>query len=228
MKEETFVISLGGSLIIPDNLDVEFLKDFRKLILSHVEQGKKFAIITGGGKLCRRYNEAASKISSLSNTELDWLGIYSTRFNAEFIRLIFGEKYTEKEIIINPTLPVNFTKSIIIGSGWEPGNSTDLDAVLVAKTIGAKRVINLSNIDHVYDSDPKVNPNAKKIDKISWVDYRKVIPSEWRPGLNSPFDPVASREAEESGIEVVIMNGKPIENLENCLDGKNFQGTVIS
>jgi len=228
MKEETIVISLGGSLIIPDNLDIDFLVSFKKLILSQVEQGKKFAIITGGGKLCRRYNEAASKISKLSSDELDWLGIYSTRFNAEFIRLILGDEYCEKEIIINPTLPINFNKSIVIGAGWEPGNSTDLDAILVAKLVGAKRVINMSNIDHVYDSDPKKNPQAKWFDKISWSDYRKLIPSVWKPGLNSPFDPVASKTAEEAGIEVVIMNGKPIENLEECLNGEAFQGTVIS
>ena len=225
--EETIVISLGGSLIIPDNLDVEFLKSFKQLILSEIEKGKRFAIVTGGGKLCRRYNEAALQISPLSNEELDWLGIYSTRLNAEFVRLIFGKSLTEDEIIMNPTLPINFTKKIIVGGGWEPGNSTDLDAVIIAKQIGARKVINLSNIDNVYDSDPKKNPNAKKIDKISWAEYRKLIPSEWTPGLNSPFDPVASKEAEESGLAVVIMNGKPIENLENCLAGKEFQGTVI-
>jgi uridylate kinase len=115
-----------------------------------------------------------------------------------------------------------------LGGGWKPGNSTDLCAVSIAKTIGAKKVINLSNIDHVYDSDPKKNPNAKKIEKMSWVDYRKLIPSEWNPGLNSPFDPIASKLAEEGEIEVVIMNGKPIENFRKCLNGEEFQGTTIS
>jgi uridylate kinase len=98
---------------------------------------------------------------------------------------------------------------------------------LVAKNVGAKKIINLSNIDYVYDSDPKINPNAKKIKKISWVEYRKLIPVEWNPGLNSPFDPIASKMAEEEGMEVVIMNGKPIENFIRCLDGKKFLGTVI-
>ena len=225
--EEIIVISLGGSLIIPDQIDTDFLKDFKALILSHVAQGKRFILITGGGKLCRRYNEAAYTIAQLSNVELDWLGIHSTRFNAQFVRLIFGEQYAEQEIIINPTLPINFNKSIMIGAGWEPGNSTDLDAVLIAKNFGAKKVINLSNIDSVYDSDPKKNPNAKKIEEISWSEYRKLIPSEWNPGLNSPFDPIASKEAEEARIEVIIMNGKPVDNLAKCLNGEKFLGTVI-
>ncbi len=226
--EETIVISLGGSLIVPEGIDIEFLKSFKNLIISHVEKGKKFVIITGGGKTCRNYQEAAKETSQLSNHNLDWLGIYSTRFNAEFLRLILGEEYTEKEIIINPTLPVNFTKTIVVGAGFEPGNSTDLDAILIAKNLGAKKIINLSNTDYVYDSDPKTNPNAKKIEEISWKDYRTLIPKEWNPGLNSPFDPIASEMAEENGISVMIINGKPIGNLAKYLNGEKFMGTIIS
>ena len=84
------------------------------------------------------------------------------------------------------------------------------------------------NADYVYDSDPKINPNAKKIEKISWANYRKLIPNEWNPGLNSPFDPIASKMAEETGVQVIIMNGKPIDNFEKCLNGESFLGTVIS
>ena len=228
MEKETIVISLGGSLIVPDQIDVDFLKSFKDLILTQIKNGKKFVIITGGGKLCRRYNVAASEVSKLSNNELDWLGIYSTRFHAEFLRFILGEENVEEKIILDPSLPVDFNKKIIIGGGWKPGNSTDLCAVSIAKVVGAKKVINLSNTDYVYDSDPKINPNAQKIEKISWADYRKLIPNEWNPGLNSPFDPIASKMAEETGVQVIIMNGKPIDNFEKCLNGESFLGTVIS
>ncbi len=73
-----------------------------------------------------------------------------------------------------------------------------------------------------------MNPNAKKIEKISWADYRKIIPTKWTSRLNSPFDPTASEVAEAEGMEVVIMNGKPIDNLANYLNGEKFLGTVIS
>ena len=65
-------------------------------------------------------------------------------------------------------------------------------------------------------------------EKISWKEYRELIPKEWNPGLSSPFDPIASKMAEEAGIEVVIMNGKPIDNLANYLKGEKFLGTIIS
>lgn len=226
-KDETIIISLGGSLIIPDQIDVEFLKSFKEIVLSQVEKGKKFIIVTGGGKVCRRYQDAAKTLSNPPDDDLDWIGIASLRLNAQLVRVIF-ENNTDKRIIKNFSESFEFTKPIIVGSAYKPGHSTDWDAVLAAKTVGAKRVINLSNTDYVYDSDPKVNPEAKKIEKISWTDYRKLIPTEWNPGLSSPFDPIASEMAEELGLEVSIINGKPIENFEKCLNGESFQGTTIS
>lgn len=227
MADEKIIISLGGSLIVPEEVDVVFLQDFKSLILKHVKEGKKFIIITGGGKLCRKYNKAAEEVTEVSQDELDWLGIYSTRFNAEFVRLLFGE-YADKDIILDPMLPIDFTKPIIIGGGWKPGSSTDLVAVLSAKQVGAKKIINLSNTDYVYDADPKMHKNAKKIEKISWAEYRDMIPKVWSPGLNSPFDPIASEMAEKEGITVATMNGKPIDHLTKYLNGEKFSGTTIS
>src|SRR3989339_1854018 len=226
MKEEIFIISLGGSLIIPDDIDIDFLKDFKELILSQIKKGKKFVIITGGGRICRKYQAVAKGISNSSPEDLDWIGIASLKLNAELLRVIFGE-YAHDEIISNLSNNFSFEKPIVIGAAYKPGQSTDFDAVLGAKTVDAKKIINLSNTDYVYDSDPKINTNAKKIEKISWAEYRKLIPKDWNPGLNSPFDPVASELAEKEGIEVIIMNGKPIDNLAKYLDGKKFQGTVI-
>ena len=98
----------------------------------------------------------------------------------------------------------------------------------MAVETGAKKVINLSNIDIVYTADPKTNPDAVKIEKTTWAEYRKIIPSEWTSGINAPFDPIASKHAEENGIEVAIMNGKNLKNLADYIEGREFIGTVIS
>lgn len=223
---ETVVISLGGSLIVPEQVDAGFLKEFRSLILSQVEKGKKFVIITGGGRVCRNYQDAAKEVKDMSSDELDWLGIYSTRFNAEFVKMLFGD-LAEENIILDPTLPVKMTRPIVLGGGWNPGRSTDYEAVMLGHQLGAKRIINISNIDYAYDKDPNKFPEAKKIEDISWADYRKLIPAEWNPGLNTPFDPIASQMAEGYDLEVVILNGKNISNLKKCLEGENFDGTHI-
>lgn len=225
---EVIIISLGGSLIVPDSIDADFLKDFKSLILSHIEKGKKFVIITGGGRTCRKYQNIAKEISQTSKEDLDWIGIATNNLNAELLRVIFSERAHSK-VIVDLSQKFSLDKPIVIGGAYEPGHSSDYDAVLAAKTVGAKKIINLSNTDYVYDADPKINPNAKKIEKISWAEYRKIIPTEWtHAGLNTPFDPVASELAQKESIEVAIMNGKPIDNLANYLKGEKFLGTIIS
>jgi uridylate kinase len=211
MDNEKIVISLGGSLVVPEEVDTDFLKNFRDLILSHVEKGKNFIIITGGGKICRKYQDAAKLISNPTDEELDWIGIRALNLNAELVRTLFRGH-----------------DGVSIFGAEKPGNSTDLVAVSLAKSNNSKIVINLSNTDYVYDSDPKINPDAKKLEKISWAEYRKLIPKEWNPGLNSPFDPIASEMAEKEGMKVMTMNGKPIDNLAKCLNGEEFLGTTIS
>ncbi|MFZ3011501.1 MAG: UMP kinase [Minisyncoccia bacterium] len=225
--EETIIISLGGSLIVPGEIDISFLQDFKKLILSQVEQGKKFIIITGGGKICRKYQNVAKEIGHPSNEDLDWIGIASLKLNAELLRVIFGE-HAHDEVVADLSLGVVSEKPIVIGSAFRPGRSTDWDAVKGAEALGIKKIINLSNTDYVYDRDPKINLDAKKIEQISWADYRALIPKEWNPGLSTPFDPIASETAEKKEMKVIIMNGKPIDNLAKCLNGEEFIGTVIS
>ncbi|MCE9585517.1 UMP kinase [Candidatus Nomurabacteria bacterium] len=226
MKEEIIVISLGGSLIVPEEIDVDFLKDFKNLIISQVEKGKKFIIITGGGRCCRKYLDALKQITNPSDTELDLMGIAFTRMNADLVRIIFGDIVYSK-LILDPDLIPITDKHIMVGGGWRPGNSSDLASIHCAISVNSKKVINLSNIDYVYDKDPNKFSDAKKIENISWEEFRKILPLEWNPGLNTPFDPVAAKKSEEQNIEVAIMNGKNLENLENYLNGEKFIGTVI-
>ena len=116
---------------------------------------------------------------------------------------------------------------VVIASGYRPGASTDLRAVQIANLVGAKKVINLSNIDYVYTADPRTDDSAEKIEDISWSDFRAIIPDEWDPGLSAPFDPVAAKTADESGIEVAIINGNHETALADYIAGEEFVGTKI-
>jgi len=224
---ERIVVSVGGSLVVPDSIAVDFLTEFKALVLEKVQRGYSFAIIVGGGKTARRYQDAASALTTLSPQDLDWLGIHSTRLNAQLLRNIFSG-YAHPQVIHNPTIDIESDEPIIVAAGWRPGCSTDYDAVLMAKNLGARRLVNLSNIDYVYTADPKKDPAAKKLETVGWTDFRKLIPETWDPGLSSPFDPVAAKEAQELGLEVAIMNGAHLEEFSKYLDGKPFKGTVIS
>jgi uridylate kinase len=222
---KTVILSLGGSIIAPDKPDYFFLREFKNFIIKNLHN-YRFVIVCGGGKTNSYYNEAAARVSNIKKEDLDMIGIMATRLNAELLRAIFGELAYDT-VIYNPEKKIKTKKKIIIASGWKPGRSTDYVAVLLAKQLEAEEIINLTNISYVYDKDPRKYKNAKKLFNISWEDYRKIVGNKWIPRLNSPFDPIASKEAHKQKNKVIIMRGNNLDNLENYLSGKTFDGTTI-
>lgn len=232
MKKETIIISLGGSLIVPDDIDWRFLRKFREIIVKEIRKGKRFVIITGGGRTCRKYQQAANKVVNLTKDDRDWLGIHTTRLNAHLVKTIF-RNYAHPRINKNPRTKEDLRKhfnqgeGVMIAAGWRPGWSTDYVSTILAERLEAKTVINLSNIKYVYDKDPNKFKDAEKIKEISWKDFRKIVGNKWDPGLNAPFDPVASKHAQELGLKVIVAEGKNIKNLEKIFKKEKFQGTII-
>ena len=90
--KHTAVISLGGSIIVPDKIQIKFLKSFKEFILKFLKKDYRFIIVTGGGSVARNYIEAASEITKISDEDKDWLGIHATRINAHLIRTIFKKE----------------------------------------------------------------------------------------------------------------------------------------
>lgn len=225
------VISLGGSLIFPEEINVEFLKKFKDIINSFIEEGNKVVIVTGGGKICRKYNQAARELlPQVSDKELDWMGIKATKVNAELVRIMFEEKAYYK-VLDRPDEEIDLEKDhkpVFVAGGWKPGASSDNMAVMLAKTHQADSLINLTNIDYVYESDPKENPEAKSMEKLAWAEYLNMVGSEWSPGANYPFDPIASKNAQEIGLKVYIVNGENLANLSDLLQNKSYLGTELS
>ena len=227
-NKKTYVISIGGSLIVPpEGVDWHFLQELRVLILEKIKQNNKFFLIAGGGMTSRNYVDAASRVVKIERDDLDWLGIHTTRLNAHLLRTIFRDQ-ANPEIIKNPTFRLFSEKKIMVASGWKPGWSTDYVATMIAQEYDIKTIINLSNIDYVYDKDPNKHQDAKIMLKMNWAEFRKLVGNKWSPGLNAPFDPVAAKKSQELGLKVIIMNGKNIANLKNYLDRKKFKGTVLN
>ncbi len=219
------VLSVGGSLIYPpEGIDTKFINSFAVYIKKEIHENKRFILVTGGGQGARDYIKAGKKLK-IDKDHQDLLGITATRQNALLLKAYFKNS-VYSEIITRPNIKINYKQKIAIAGGWRPGRSTDYVAVLLAKTYGADTVINLSNIDYVYDKDPKIK-GAKKIKNLTWSDFRKIVGNKWTPGKNAPFDPVAARLAMNSGLKVIIVNGKKINNLKKCLNNEKFIGTTI-
>lgn len=221
-----YVISLGGSIIVPDEIDTSFVKSFVNLIAGEVKKGHTFFIVTGGGSTARKYIKALRDFGRIPNDDLDWLGISATKMNAQLTLSAFRGQ-ARKHIITDPSDKKTDLKKINLVSGWRPGWSTDYVAVRIAQTYGIKTVLNLSNIDYVYDRDPRKYKNARRFVHMTWAEFRKQFGSKWDPGANVPYDPVGVKLAQKLGITVVVLNGQKLGNVKKYFAGRKFQGTVI-
>jgi uridylate kinase len=225
--KKIIVLSLGGSLIIPPSgFDLDFLKGFRQLIVDKIKEGYRFIIVCGGGQTARSYQAAAREIGHLLPEDIDWIGIHATRLNAHFMRTVLRE-YSHPVVARDYNDKLPWVEPVLMVSGWKPGCSTDFDAVKFAELYEAHTVINLSNISHVYDSDPRVNPNAKKLEKITWKQMREITGETWIPGSNIPFDPAACKEGEKMGLRVLFTKGTDLIEVKKAIEGKEIAGTII-
>ncbi len=236
MAKETIIISLGGSLVVPNEIDLGFLKNFKHTLQKYIGDSPakfadahrgvfKFFIIVGGGKIARIYQKALLEFGAKS-ADRDWIGINITRLNAQIIKQMFaGNVYPE--IITDPNKKIKTNKDIAVGAGWKPGCSTDYDAVLIAKNHNIKTIINLTNIDYVYDKNPSQFPDAKALKEVDWKTLERIVGDKWTPGLSAPFDPKASKLAAKLKLKVIMINGKNLERLEDFLNNKPFIGTTI-
>ena len=225
-----FVLSLGGSLIVPNGgIDTQFLSEFNHFIRHQISSKKRrFFIVVGGGATTRHYQLAANTVrgEEIVDEDLDWLGIHATRLNAHMLRVIFRD-LAHSHVVKHYEIIRKATEPVVIAAGWKPGWSTDYCAVTLCQDYGIHSLINMTNIDYVYDKDPRKYKDAKLFKHMSWKDVRKLVGDKWIPGMHAPFDPIAAKLAQELGIVVKVVDGRNIKNLGNALDGKSFIGTTI-
>ncbi|MGH7203464.1 MAG: UMP kinase, partial [Candidatus Levyibacteriota bacterium] len=220
-----------GSLIVPNGgIATDFLEKLNNFIRDELAKDNKrqFFLIIGGGATARHYIEAGRAVvgHELPHEDMDWLGVHGTTLNAHLVRTIFRD-IAHPKLIRHYDIIRKVYEPVVVAAGWKPGWSTDYCATLLCEDYGVKTVINLSNIQQVYDKDPKKFPDAKPLDKLTWKEMRAIVGDTWTPGLNAPFDPIAAKKAQELGVKVVVMSGSDLENVSNYINSKPFNGTVI-
>lgn len=218
------IIKFGGSLLVPDEIDVMFLKEFRTFIEEYVKKGFKFGIVVGGGRTCRKYQDAIKKLIGNKQRLLDELGIEVTKLNAYFLKTIFKE-LADDTMITDYSIDISSDKPVLIGAGYKPDWSTDYDTIMLSEKFGQKEVIVMSNIEYVYDKDPNKFDDAEPFEKLTWEQMLKLCKGPWKPGLNSPLDPKAAELGAKNNHKIIFLKG--LNNLKKYLDGKDFKGTVV-
>jgi len=217
------VLSLGGSVFIK-NFDANRIRRFAEVI-DRVAEDHKMFVVVGGGKIARDYISVARELGA-DNTFCDYIGINVTRLNAMLLcsALKKAPKIIPKDFIEAYELSKNY--DVIVMGGTFPGHTTDATSALLAEFIGADLFLNATSVDGVYTDDPKRNPNAKKLNKISAKDLVKIVAKyEASAGASFVLDLLAAKIIERSKIKTIIFLGEP-ENIEKAIRGENI-GTIV-
>ena len=225
--KKVIVLSLGGSLIIPDNVDVSFLKKFKKFILQNTKN-YKFIVVCGGGSFARKYIVALDEEGASLHLQ-GLAGISVTRTNARFMNYFFGmdsEKGIPHQVRDIKRL---LKRQDIVFCGaltYKTGATTDAQAAEIAVYFRSP-FINLTNVSGLYDKNPKKYKDAEFIPRISWKDFHKMASREkFKPGQHFILDQTASEIIMKGKVPTYLL-GKDLRQLGAVLQDKNFKGTLI-
>ncbi len=224
---ETIVISIGGSVLVPNKDDADYLKKLAS-ILKEVSATHKLYVVTGGGRIARYYISFGRALNA-DEHYLDELGIEVTRLNARLLIKALGDHaYPKPAEDIDEAEEAGNTYKIVVMGGTAPGHTTDAVSAMLAEKVGAVRLVNATNVDGVYDSDPKKNDNAKKFDKMSYEQLRGVSSKEHdRAGPTVIFDPRGAEIIAKVKIPLYVCYGRDLDTLKNAIIGEEFKGTIV-
>jgi len=221
------VLSLGGSIIIPDKVDTKPLNELKKIILRN-SKNYKFVVVCGGGSIARKYITAL-KDSGMNEKLQSLAGIAATRMNARFMSYFFKIDPTKGIPHKMRQLKKYLRKQDVVFCGaleYKPNQTSDSTASEIAEYFKAD-FINLTNVPGLYDKNPQKFKNAKFIAKITWKDFiKEANKSKFKPGQHFVLDQSAAKIILENKITTYIL-GKNLIQLDNVLRGKKFKGTKI-
>lgn len=224
---ETIVISIGGSVLVPNDNDGDYIRSLAKL-LKKISQDYNLIIVTGGGRIARFYINLGRSLG-ISENDLDELGIGATRLNAHLLIKALGDAVNpDPAMDVEETAELVEDHHIVVMGGTVPGHTTDAVSAMASEKVGAVRLINATNVDGVYDSDPRKNPEAKRFDKMTFDQLNSIVSGEHgKAGPNVIFDPKGAKIIEKMKIPLMVCNGRNLAALENAILGKEFEGTLI-
>jgi uridylate kinase len=226
MNKPRIVIKLSGSLFNFDTNSAQ-LNDYIQLIkkISNVYQP---VIITGGGKIARFYINLSRSLG-MDESGLDLIGIQVSQLNARL--LISG--LTEHCYPLPPRNLEEISVALLSGrvlvtGGIYPGQSTNATSALIAERIGAIKFFNATDVDGIYDSDPRTNAAANKYDKINVQDCVNILKSEKSmAGTYELMDLISLKVIERSSIPTIVFKST-IDNIEKLVLENVTMGTEIT
>ncbi len=223
----TIVLSIGGSILAPENIELDYIRSLANL-MKQLNKDNKIFIVVGGGVLARKYIDISRKLGA-NEIMLDEVGIACTKLNARLLISALAEfAYPEPIDTFEEAFIQAKNFPIIVMGGTHPGHTTDAVAAMLAEYISADKFINATSVNGVYTADPKVDQKAVKLDKLTPDKLIEItLKSSSGAGPHIVIDPLAARVIKRSGIPTYVLNGRDLTALENAIIGKKFDGSII-
>ena len=233
-KYKRVLLKLSGEALQGEQgygIDPKVISEIAEQIKDIVDDGIELAITVGGGNIFRGLAGAAS---GMDRAQADYIGMLATVMNALAMQegleragvttrvqsAINMQEVAEPYIRRRAERHLEKGRVVIFAAGTgNPYFTTDTTAALRACEIRAEAILKATQVDGIYDSDPRTNPDARRFEKISYLD---VIAKE----LNV-MDSTATTLCKDNGIPIIVFNLHKQGNIRRVLEGENV-GTVVS
>lgn len=221
-------ICLGGSVIAPEALDVGCLRSAAAAIRKLRALRHELLLVVGGGKPSREFITAASELGA-SRTTCDLVGIDATRLNARLFMVALGRSAgLEPARTYGDAIRELKRGKIPVMGGTRPGQTTDAVAAMLAKVSRSNLLIFFTDVGGVYTADPKVDPKARKLDRMTAKELVKLVSGvRMEPGMKAIVDPIAARVIERSRIPMLVLGPEELRRLPAILKGGKHSGTAV-
>ncbi len=217
------LLKVSGKIISPSNPGL--VRRYAEVIKRLVDGGTRVAVVVGGGEVARRYVECA-KALGLSDGAADSLGIEVSRLNALLLSLALGDYgYRPIPRSVEDVERAWSSGRVVVVGGLQPGQSTSGTAAVIAELLGIKLILYATNVDGIYDKDPRRHPDAKKLSVVRVSELHRFLEQGFEAGRYELLDPVALGIVRRSRIEVVVFNGFDPENVERAV--RKEVGTLV-
>jgi uridylate kinase len=223
----TIAVKMGGSVLAPDEVNLDYVQKVAKILLKVAKQHRLYVVV-GGGKLARTFITTCRKLHA-DESFCDEVGIEVSRLNARVLISALGAAaYPEPAKDFHEAIVAGQTYKIVIMGGTHPGHSTDAVCAMLAEKARADRIVRVTNVEGVYSDDPRMNPKAELLKKITGSELVKICSRTLgKAGSSGAFDHLAAKIIARAGIPTSVVIGKDLPNLEAALYGRKFKGTEI-
>ena len=228
-RYDRVLLKLSGEALAGDvgyGIDPKVVDDLADQIAEIVRAGVQMAVVVGGGNIFRGL---AGSAEGMDRAQADYIGMLATVMNALALQDAFErhgifsrvqsainmQEVSEPYIRRRAIRHLEKGRVVILAAGTgNPYFTTDTTAALRACEIDAECLLKATKVDGVYDSDPRTNPDARKFDKISYLDVLSIM------------DSTATSLCMDNDLPMIVFDLTVPGNIAKALKGENVGTTV--